>query len=84
MRKLVVICQSLDSCYSPVIARSGIPGRSYASTRIHYTSRRHRCGVPLPSRAQQRKALPRVGILWQAANAKEEEYLRVLTKDQHG
>jgi putative tryptophan/tyrosine transport system substrate-binding protein len=36
---------------------------------------------PLPSRAQQRKALPRVGILWQAANAREEEYLRVLTKD---
>jgi len=36
---------------------------------------------PLPSRAQQRKPNPRVGILWHAADAKqEEEYLGVLTK----
>lgn len=36
---------------------------------------------PLPSRAQQRKAMPRVGVLWHAANAKqEEEYLGALTK----
>jgi putative ABC transport system substrate-binding protein len=39
---------------------------------------------PLPSRAQQRKAMPRVGVLWHAANAKqEEEYLGVLTKAFH-
>ena len=39
---------------------------------------------PLPSRAQQRKALPHVGVLWHAANAKqEEEYLGALTKAFH-
>jgi len=39
---------------------------------------------PLPSRAQQRKANPRVGVLWHAANAKqEEEYLGALTKAFH-
>ena len=36
---------------------------------------------PLPSRAQHRNAMPRVGVLWHAANAKEEaEYLGALTK----
>jgi putative ABC transport system substrate-binding protein len=36
---------------------------------------------PLRSGAQQRKAMPRVGVLWHAANAKqEEEYLGALTK----
>jgi putative ABC transport system substrate-binding protein len=36
---------------------------------------------PLPSQAQQRKAMPRVGVLWHAGNAKqEEEYLGALTK----
>jgi putative ABC transport system substrate-binding protein len=40
--------------------------------------------LPLPSRAQQRKAMPRVGVLWHAANAKqEEEYLGALTKAFH-
>ena len=40
---------------------------------------------PLPSRAQQRKAMPRVGVLWHAANARqEEEYLAALTKAFHG
>ena len=39
---------------------------------------------PLASRAQQRKAMPRVGVLWHAANAKEEEeYLGALTKAFH-
>ena len=39
---------------------------------------------PLTSLAQQRKAVPRVGVLWHAANAKqEEEYLGVLTKAFH-
>jgi putative ABC transport system substrate-binding protein len=39
---------------------------------------------PLPSRAQQRKAMPRVGVLWHAADAKqEEEYLGALTKAFH-
>ena len=39
---------------------------------------------PLPSRAQQRKAMPRVGVIWHAANAKqEEEYLGALTKAFH-
>lgn len=39
---------------------------------------------PLPARAQQRKAMPRVGVLWHAANAKqEEEYLGALTKAFH-
>jgi putative ABC transport system substrate-binding protein len=39
---------------------------------------------PLRSRAQQRKAIPRVGVLWHAANAKEEEeYLGALTKAFH-
>jgi putative ABC transport system substrate-binding protein len=39
---------------------------------------------PLPSRAQQRKPNPRVGVLWHAANAKqEEEYLGALTKAFH-
>src|SRR4051812_26618940 len=39
---------------------------------------------PLPSRAQQRKAMPRVGVLWHAANAKqEEEYLGALTNAFH-
>jgi putative ABC transport system substrate-binding protein len=39
---------------------------------------------PLPAPAQQRKPNPRVGILWHAANAKqEEEYLVVLTKAFH-
>src|ERR1700754_3045337 len=39
---------------------------------------------PLSSRAQQRKAMPRVGVLWHAANAKqEEEYLGALTKAFH-
>jgi putative ABC transport system substrate-binding protein len=39
---------------------------------------------PLPSRGQQRKAMPRVGVLWHAANAKqEEEYLGALTKAFH-
>lgn len=39
---------------------------------------------PLPVRAQQRKAIPRVGVLWHAANAKqEEEYLGALTKAFH-
>jgi putative tryptophan/tyrosine transport system substrate-binding protein len=38
---------------------------------------------PLPSRAQQRK-VKRVGVLWHAANAKqEEEYLGALTKAFH-
>ena len=38
----------------------------------------------LPSRAQQRKAMPRVGVLWHAANAKqEEEYLGALTNAFH-
>src|SRR6266851_4114118 len=36
------------------------------------------------SRAQQRKAVPRVGVLWHAANAKaEDEYLGALTKAFH-
>ena len=39
---------------------------------------------PFASRAQQRKAIPRVGVLWHAANAKEEaEYLGALTKAFH-
>jgi putative tryptophan/tyrosine transport system substrate-binding protein len=39
---------------------------------------------PLSSRAQQRKAMPRVGVLWHAANATEEaEYLGALTKAFH-
>src|SRR3954452_6806710 len=39
---------------------------------------------PLASRAQQRKPLQRVGVLWHAANAKEEEeYLGALTKALH-
>jgi putative tryptophan/tyrosine transport system substrate-binding protein len=39
---------------------------------------------PLASHAQQRKAMPRVGVLWHAANAKqEEEYLGALTKAFH-
>jgi putative ABC transport system substrate-binding protein len=39
---------------------------------------------PLPSSAQQRKASPRVGVLWHAANAREEEeYLGALTKAFH-
>ena len=39
---------------------------------------------PLPSRAQQRKAMARVGVLWHAADAKqEEEYLGALTKAFH-
>jgi putative ABC transport system substrate-binding protein len=39
---------------------------------------------PHPSRAQQRKAMPRVGVLWHAANAREEaEYLGALTKAFH-
>jgi putative ABC transport system substrate-binding protein len=39
---------------------------------------------PFASHAQQRKALPRVGVLWHAANAKEEEeYLGALTKAFH-
>src|ERR1700704_4048617 len=39
---------------------------------------------PLPSRAQQRKAMPRVGVLWHAGNAREEaEYLGALTKAFH-
>ena len=40
--------------------------------------------MAVPSRAQQRKAVPRVGVLWHAANAKaEEEYLGALTKAFH-
>lgn len=39
---------------------------------------------PTCSRAQQRKPIPHVGVLWHAANAKqEEEYLGVLTKAFH-
>ena len=39
---------------------------------------------PRPSRAQQRKANPRVGVLWHAANARqEEEYLGALTNAFH-
>jgi len=39
---------------------------------------------PFPTRAQQRKPNPRVGVIWHAANAKqEEEYLGVLTKAFH-
>src|SRR5260370_7328238 len=40
--------------------------------------------LPLPVRAQQYKRIPRVGVLWHAANAKEEEvYLGALTKAFH-
>jgi putative ABC transport system substrate-binding protein len=39
---------------------------------------------PHPARAQQRKTLPRVGVLWHAANAREEEeYLGALTRAFH-
>jgi putative ABC transport system substrate-binding protein len=39
---------------------------------------------PFGSRAQQRKTIPRIGVLWHAADAKEEEfYLGVLTKAFH-
>lgn len=39
---------------------------------------------PFASRAQQRKTMPRVGVLWHAANAVEEaEYLSALTKAFH-
>jgi putative ABC transport system substrate-binding protein len=39
---------------------------------------------PFALRAQQHKAMPRVGVLWHAANAKEEEeYLGALTKAFH-
>jgi putative tryptophan/tyrosine transport system substrate-binding protein len=39
---------------------------------------------PIVARAQQRKATPRVGVLWHAADAKEEEvYLGALTKAFH-
>jgi putative ABC transport system substrate-binding protein len=39
---------------------------------------------PFASHAQQRKAMPRVGVLWHAASAKEEEeYLGALTKAFH-
>jgi putative ABC transport system substrate-binding protein len=36
---------------------------------------------PLASKAQQARKVPRVGVLWHAANAEEEDvYLRILTK----
>jgi putative ABC transport system substrate-binding protein len=39
---------------------------------------------PFASHAQQRKAMPQVGVLWHAASAKEEEeYLGALTKAFH-
>jgi putative ABC transport system substrate-binding protein len=39
---------------------------------------------PLPARAQKRKAMPRVGVLWHAANAKQEgDYLVALTRAFH-
>src|SRR6476661_5163874 len=39
---------------------------------------------PFASRAQPRKTIPRIGVLWHAANAKEEEeYLGALTKAFH-
>src|ERR1700737_4693654 len=39
---------------------------------------------PFASRAQQRKTIPRIGVLWHAANAREEEvYLGALTKAFH-
>src|SRR5450755_3044613 len=39
---------------------------------------------PFASRAQQRRAIPRVGVLWHDANAKAEEvFLDVLTKAFH-
>ena len=39
---------------------------------------------PIGARAQQRRATPRVGVLWHAADAKEEEvYLGALTKAFH-
>jgi putative ABC transport system substrate-binding protein len=41
-------------------------------------------GWPFATRAQQRKPNPRVGVLWHAANAKqEEEYLGALTRAFH-
>src|ERR1700737_1736945 len=41
-------------------------------------------GWPFASRAQQRKTIPRIGVLWHAANAREEEvYLGALTKAFH-
>jgi putative ABC transport system substrate-binding protein len=39
---------------------------------------------PLPTRAQRRKPKPRVGVIWHAADAKQEaEYLGALTKAFH-
>jgi putative ABC transport system substrate-binding protein len=39
---------------------------------------------PFMASAQQRRGIPRVGVLWHAANAKEEEeYLGALTKAFH-
>ena len=36
---------------------------------------------PIASHSQQRKKIPRIGVLWHAANAEEEDvYLSVLTK----
>lgn len=41
-------------------------------------------GWPFASRAQPRKTMPRIGVLWHAANAKEEEeYLGALTRAFH-
>jgi putative ABC transport system substrate-binding protein len=42
------------------------------------------CAPAIPARAQQRKAMPRVGVLWHAANAKQEgDYLVALTRAFH-
>jgi putative ABC transport system substrate-binding protein len=39
---------------------------------------------PFASRAEPRKTIPRIGVLWHAANAKEEEeYLSALTRAFH-
>jgi putative ABC transport system substrate-binding protein len=41
-------------------------------------------GWPLATNAQQLKKVPRIGVLWHAANAREEaEYLGALTKAFH-